>query len=457
MTPRPLLARLGLDRPELRAWALYDFANSAAVTSIITAIFPIYYGSVAARGLAPAHSTRTYAITTTVALVLVAALAPVLGAIADVRPWKKRLLAGFASLGILATGSLWFVRGGDWALASALLVLLTVGLNGSFVLYDSLLPHVAREGELDRVSAAGYALGYLGGGVLLAVQLAVIARPGLLGLAAGPGAPEDAATLPSRLAFLSTAAWWALFTLPLLRGVPEPRVEAQARPGEALLAALRRLRGTARTLRAYPQALLMLVAFLVYNDGVGTVIRMAAIYGTEIGLPRESLIAAILLVQFIGVPCAFLFAAAAGRIGAKRAVLFGLAVYTGVAVLGYHTRTAAHFFALAVLVGIVQGGTQALSRSLFASLVPRRLSGEFFGLFAVSEKVAGIVGPGVFAAAIAVTGSSRVAILSVIAFFAVGALLLWKVDVEAGRRTALAGEGGPVPEPSGAAGGVAPP
>ena len=427
-------SRLGLGRPELRAWALYDFANSAAVTSIITAIYPIYYGSVAARGLPAARATQTYAVATTVALVLVAILSPVVGAIADVRPWKKRLLGGFALGGALATGALWWVGFGDWRLGAVLLVLLTVGLNGSFVIYDALLPHVAREDELDRVSSAGYALGYLGGGVLLAAQLAVIVRPAVLGIHT-TGA-DAAATLPSRLAFVSTAAWWVIFTIPLLRRVPEPEVAGAERARDAVASVLRRLRGTFATLRSYPQALLTLCAFLVYNDGIGTVIRMATIYGTEIGLPQGSLIAAILLVQFIGIPCSFLFAALAGRMGTKQAILVGLVVYTAVAVLGYYTRTAAHFFALAVLVGVVQGGTQALSRSLFASLVPRRLSGEFFGLFAVSEKVAGILGPGLFAITIAVTGSSRSAILSVIAFFAVGALLLWRVDVDSGRRRA---------------------
>jgi UMF1 family MFS transporter len=435
--PRSLLERMGLHRPELRAWALYDFANSAAVTSVVTAIFPIYYGNVAARGLAPAAATQAYAATTTLALVAVAVLSPIAGAVADVRPWKKRLLAGFALLGAAGTAALWFVGPGDWRLASTLLVVLTIGLNGSFVPYDALLPHVAREDELDRVSSAGYALGYLGGGALLAAQLVVIVRPSLLGMG-GAGASEAAGTLPARLAFLTTAAWWIVFTIPLLRRVPEPRVAAAGRAGEALAATLQRLRGTARTLRTYPQALLMLCAFLVYDDGIGTVVRMATIYGAELGLPQGSLIAAILLVQFIGVPCAFLFAGVAGRIGAKRAVLVGLLVYTAVAVLGYYTRTAAHFFALAVLVGIVQGGTQALSRSLFASLVPKRLSGEFFGLFAFSEKVAGILGPGVFAVTIGVTGSSRLAILSVVAFFGAGALLLWRVDVDAGRRAAEA-------------------
>jgi UMF1 family MFS transporter len=446
-TPRSFAERVGLGRPELRAWALYDCANSAAVTSIVTAIFPVYFGSVAAAGLAPAKATEYYAAATTVGLGVVAALSPLLGTLADVRPWKKRLLALFAGIGIAATAALALVGHGDWVLAAALLVAITVGLNGSFVFYDALLPHVAREDELDRVSSAGYAIGYLGGGLLLAVQLAVILRPDLVGLPHGPGASAAARTWPARLAFLSVALWWALFSIPLFRRIREPAVAhprldgskraAGARPRRPALArAVERLAGTFRNLRRHRQALLMLAAFLVYNDGIGTIIRMATLYGTELGLPAGALIGAILLVQFIGIPAAFAFGSLADRIGAKRAILVGLAVYACVAVLGYFTRTAFHFFALAVLVGLVQGGTQALSRSLFASLVPRRLSGEFFGFFAVSEKVAGILGPAIFALAIAVTGSSRAAVLSVIAFFVVGAALLLAVDVEEGRRAA---------------------
>lgn len=428
---RTLLERLGLDRPELRAWILYDVANSAAVTSVLTAILPIYFARVAAAELPPAVATQRFALATTAGLALVAVLAPILGTLADVRPLKKRMLAAFALTGAAATAALAAVGPGDWVLATALLVLLNVGLNGSLVFYDALLPHVAREDELNRVSSAGYAAGYLGGGLLLAAQLAWIARPELLGLPPG-------GTLPTRLAFLSVAIWWLAFTLPLLRRVREPAVRAPA--GAAPEGTRARLARTFRQLRRHPDAALLLAAFLVYNDGIGTIIRMAAIYGSELGLPRGALIGAILLVQLVGVPCAYLFAAVAGRLGPKRAILVGLAVYTGIAVLGYFTRTAAHFFALAVLVGLVQGGTQALSRSLFASMVPRHLSGEFFGFFAISEKFAGIFGPAVFAAAIALTGSSRAAVLSVIGFFVAGAGLLQRVDVEQGRREARAAE-----------------
>ncbi len=431
-----LLERVGLHRPDLRAWVLYDCANSAAVTTIVTAVFPIYFAAVAARDFAPAAATRIYANVTTSALLTVAVLSPLLGAVADVRPWKKRLLAAFAALGALATACLALVGPGDWLAGAALFLLVNIGLNGSFVFYDALLPHVARPEELDRVSAAGYAIGYLGGGLLLAAQLLVIQQPAWFGL--GGADP----TLPSRLAFLSVAIWWAAFTLPLLRRVREVPPAAPPSRG-AVLQALGRLRATARHLGRYRQALLMLIAFLLYNDGIGTIIRMAAIYGTELGLSRGTLIGAILLVQVLGVPAAFAFAGFAGRLGTKRAILVGLAVYVGVAVLAYFTRTAAHFWALAALVGLVQGGTQALSRSLFASLVPRRMSGEFFGFFSVSEKAAGILGPLIFGLVAAGTGSSRGAVLSVIAFFAAGAIVLSMVDVARGRREAEAVEHAP--------------
>jgi UMF1 family MFS transporter len=435
-----LLFRLGLHRPELRAWALYDWANSAMVTTVVTAVFPIYFTAVAAAGAAPAEATRRFAVATTAGLLLVALLSPLLGTLADVRPLKKPMLGGFLALGVTATAALFLVQRGDWLLGSALFVLGNVGLNGSFVFYDSLLPHVAHGEELDRVSTAGYALGYLGGGLLLGMNLAWIQRPEWFGLPSGPGLSPAQATLPARLAFLSVAAWWLLFSAPLFLRVPEPRVRAAPAGVPAVRLTAERLLRTFRALRQHRQALLMLLAFLVYNDGIGTIIRMATAYGTEIGIGQGELIAAVLLVQFVGVPFAFLFGGLASRMGAKRAILLGLAVYAGISVVGYTMRTAAGFFALAVLVGMVQGGTQALSRSLFASLVPRHQSGEFFGFFSVTEKVAGILGPALFAVAITVAGSSRAAVLSVIAFFVVGAVLLLSVDVEAGQRAAREAE-----------------
>jgi UMF1 family MFS transporter len=425
-THRPgLLARAGLGTPATRAWAMYDWANSAYVTIVVTAVFPIFYQRVAAGNLAPASATWRYGAATTLALALVAVAAPFLGALADLRPWKKRLLATFMGLGVAATAGLSAIGPGDWAPALALFVLGNVGAYGSFVFYDSLLPHVARGLAVDRVSTAGYALGYLGGGLLLAVVLAAVSRPDLFGLA-------DAG-VAARAGFLATAAWWAVFSLPLLLRVPEP---APAVASGARRGAVRQLAATVRDLASYRDAAVFLVAFLVYNDGIVTIIRMATVYGAELGLGSGAMMGAIVMVQFVGIPFAFLFGYLGDRIGTKRALLVALAVYGGIALTGYLMRTATHFFILAALVATVQGGAQALSRSLFASMIPAARSAEFFAFFAIAERAASILGPLTFTAAVLLTGSSRVAVLWLGAFFAVGALLLLRVDVARGRARA---------------------
>lgn len=422
---------------------MYDLANSAMVTTIVAAIFPIYFYNVAGAGLPEGAATLRFSIATTIGLALVALSAPVLGAIGDYLALRKRFLTGFMLLGIASVAGMFFIREGQWLLAAVLFILANLGAGGSFVFYDALLPHVARADEVDRVSTSGYALGYLGGGLLLALNLAWITAPAAFGLPSGPGLSSAEATLPARLAFLSVAVWWLLFSIPLLRRVPEPPralESGEAALAQPLRAAFRRLRETFRELRRYKQALLMLLAFLIYNDGIGTIIKMATIYGSEIGIGQNAMILAILIVQFVGIPFSFAFGSFAGRIGAKRAILGGLLVYVGIALLGYFMTNELHFMVLAGLVGMVQGGTQALSRSLFASMIPRQKSGEFFGFFAVFEKFAGIFGPAIFALTIVLTSSSRSAILSVILFFIVGALLLTLVDVDDGRRVARAAE-----------------
>lgn len=434
-----LLERLGLDRPELRAWAMYDWANSAMVTTVVAAVFPIYYSTVAGANLTDTEATFRFSIVTTVGLAIVAVLAPILGAIADFTAAKKRMLAGFMTVGVLGVAGMFFIQQGDIWLASILFIIANIGAGASFVFYDSLLPHIARPDEVDRVSTSGYALGYLGGGILLALNLAWITAPGAFGLPSGPNLTPEEATLPARLAFLSVAVWWVLFAIPFFRGVPEPprALESDEDVGQgAIRVALTRLGETFRELRGYKQAFLMLIAFLIYNDGIGTIVKMATSYGTEIGIDQNLMILAILVVQFVGIPFSFAFGMIAGKVGAKPAIFAGLLVYAGITVLGYFMTTGTHFLILAGLVGMVQGGTQALSRSLFASMIPRHKSGEFFGFFAVFEKFAGIAGPLTFSLAIALTGSSRVAILSIILFFIVGGLLLTKVDVEEGRRVA---------------------
>jgi UMF1 family MFS transporter len=282
-------------------------------------------------------------------------------------------------------------------------------------------------------------MGYIGGGLLLALNLAWIQKPAWFGLPSGPDISPSLGTLPVRLAFLSVAVWWLLFSIPLFRRVAEPAARLEPdefSEGGVVRVAFLRLMKTFRELRGYRQAFLMLLAFLIYNDGIQTIIKMATAYGTEIGIDQGALIGAILLVQFVGIPCTFLFGTVAGRIGAKRSLFLGLLAYTVISILGYYMTNATHFYILAGLVGLVQGGTQALSRSLFASMIPQHKSGEFFGFFSVFEKFAGIFGPLIYAGTIAATGSSRNAILSVIGFFAVGAALLALVNVEEGQQVA---------------------
>ena len=423
---RGLLDRLGLGTRELRAWAMYDWANSAFQTTIIAAIFPIYFQKVAAAGLPPPVATSRFAWGTTWSILIVAIVAPLLGSVADRAPLKKRLLAVFLAIGATSTGAMFFISRGEWLFALTLFVIGNIGVAGSIVFYESLLPHIAPPDQLDRVSTAGYAIGYVGGGVLLAINIVMMTKPEWFGL------PDKDTAVRASLA--SVAVWWVAFSLPLFRRVPEPAVRADARDhGGGLTGAVRALMTTLGELRRYRQAFLLLLAFLLYNDGVQTIIRMATIYGTEIGLDDNAMIGALLVTQFIGIPFAFLFGMLAGRIGAKTAIFAGLAVYSFITVLGYFMRTSSQFFALAVMVGMVQGGTQALSRSLFASMIPKDKSSEFFAFFGVFERYAGVLGPAVFAWVVARSGTSRSAILSVLAFFVVGAAILAFVDVREGR------------------------
>jgi UMF1 family MFS transporter len=425
-----LLERLGLHRPELRAWGLYDWANSVFMTTVIQ-VFQVYFVTVAAAELPrAAASARIYAATA-VGATLIAISGPLLGALADYRGVKKRMLAAFLILGVSATAALYFVGRGDWLLGATLFVLGNVGVGGTLVFYDSLLPHIARPDEMDRVSTAGFALGYLGGGLLLALNLVWLGHPQRFGFA-----DMAAAT---RFSFLSAAVWWLVFSIPLLLRVPEPprQIEADERVGQnPLRVALTRLGETLRELRGHRDAFVMFLAFLVYNDGINTIIKVGATYGTEIGVPQASLLRAVLLIQFVGVPCSFLFGWLAARIGAKRSIFAALAVYLVISIFGYFMTSTADFFVLALLLGTVQGGGQALSRSLFASLIPKHRSSEFFGFYAISEKFAGIAGPLVFAVMVSLTGASRSAILTLALFFVTGAFLLSLVDVARGQAAA---------------------
>lgn len=424
----PLLERLVLHRPELRAWALVDCANSAFFTVVITAVFPYFFDAVPGADLSDDEVRRRFTLTTTIAMGIAALLGPILGAVADYARLKKRLFMVFTLLGVASTAAMFAIHRGDWLLAAVLFGLGNLGVVTSVVFYDAFLPHVARPDEVDRLSTTGYAVGYLGGGLCLALVAAMITWEGPLGLAGDDG-------LATRLGFLLVALWWLAFTIPFLRRVQEPPagLETDERPGQnPVRVAFARIGETFRELRKYRHALLLLVAFLAYSDAIGTIIRMAALYAAELKIPPKTVLLCILLVQFIGVPFAVLFGRLAGRIGTKPAILIALVGYIGICVWASRVHETWEFVVMAMMVGMVQGGAQALSRSLFATLVPKHKSGEFFGLFSTLEKFAGILGPLVFF----IAPSSRAAVLWLIVFFVVGAGLLLLVDVEKGRAAA---------------------
>jgi len=432
---RPLLERVGFHRPELRAWALYDWANSAFFTVVITAVFPIFFLSVVASDLPEDERRAVFGWATTASLGVVALLSPLLGAVADYARLKKKLFAVFLTLGVLSTAGLFFVGPGDWTQACWLFALANIGAAGSFVFYDALLSSVARPDELDRVSTSAYALGYLGGGLCLGLCLLLISKPELVGIVIAPDATPFEKSLPARLGFLVVAAWWAVFSIPFFKHVHEPALPLEhdeVAGTNPVVAAVVRISETFRELGRYKHTVLFLIAFLAYNDGIGTILRMATVIGSERKIPFETMMTSILVIQFVGIPFSVLFGKLADRFGPKRSILGALVVFVVVCALGYRLSTPGEFIAMAGLVGMVQGGAQALSRSLFASLVPKHKAGEFFGLFSTLEKFSGVLGPLVFSLA----PTLGFAILTTNGFFIVGGVLLLFVNVERGRAVA---------------------
>jgi UMF1 family MFS transporter len=423
-----LMARIGLVTPEQRAWAWYDWANSVYFTTVITAVFPAFYATYAAKGYEPAQASARFALITTVSVAIVAVLSPILGALADYSGVKKRLLAIFMSIGVTSCALMVLIGEGDIMLASALFFIGNIGVSGSTVFYDSLLPHVATPRETDRVSAAGYVMGYISGGVLLLINLAWILSPSSFGFANGAAA--------TRASFVAVAVWWAVFSIPLFLRVPEPPAAGGGDRRFSIAIAFSRLARTFGEVRRYRNAFLLFIAMLLYQDGIQTVIRMSSVFGAEVGIDQNAQIAAFVMVQFVGIPFSFLFGTLGTRFGTKRCIFAAIGVYIVATSLAYFMTSATHFFLLAFLVAMVLGGSQALSRALFARMVPHDRTSEFFGFYAVSERFATVFGPALFAISVAITGSSRSALLAIIGLFLAGAFVLSLVNEEEGTRAA---------------------
>jgi len=400
-------------RPIL-SWALYDWANSVFATTVIAGFFPVFFKQYWSAGADAVTSTAQLGFANSIGSAFILIAAPILGAIADGGGSRKKYLGAFTALGIAASAGLWFVGQGDWSMAAIVYVLASVGFSGAIVFYDALIVAVSPPARYDEVSCFGYSLGYIGGGLLFAVNVAMTLSPSTFGLA---GAAEAV-----RLSFVTVAVWWLVFSIPLFRNVTEPpRIDAAA---SATAAGFRSLAKTLREYRTHRMAGLFLLAYFFYIDGVHTIIRMAVDYGLSLGFPSDSLIVALLIVQFVGFPAALVFGLVAARVGPKPALYFGVAVYVAVTVWAYFMTTVAEFYVLAVVVGLVQGGVQAISRSLYARYVPAAQSGEFFGFFNMIGRFAAILGPSLVAVTGLLTGSSRLGILSVIALLVIGMVLL---------------------------------
>ena len=396
------------------SWALYDWANSVFATTVMAGFFPVFFKQYWSSEADAVTSTAQLGFANSIASAFILIAAPILGAIADGGGARKKYLGVFTALGIVMAAGLYFVAQGDWAMAALVYVLATVGFSGGIVFYDALIMSVSSPDRYDEVSCFGYSLGYIGGGVLFAINVAMVLSPATFGI------PDSAAAV--QISFLTVAVWWLVFSIPLFRNVPEPPRTADT--ASAITTGLRSLARTIREHRTHRMAVLFLVAYFFYIDGVHTIIRMAVDYGLALGFPDDSLIVALLIVQFVGFPAALVYGYVARRVGPKPTLYFGVVVYVAVTIYAYFMTSVTEFYILAVVIGLVQGGVQAVSRSLYARFVPAAQSGEFFGFFNMLGRFAAIIGPSLVAITGLLTGSSRLGILSVIVVLVIGAVLL---------------------------------
>ena len=421
------------DKKTIFGWCMYDWANSAYITTVIAAILPNYFAKaiVGEAGVdilgMNVSATALWGFMLGGAAFLVFLFAPVLGAIADFSSAKKRFLTSFAYAGSLFAMMLYFCKSGDVTLTIVLFLGSQVCFVAGNVFYDAFLPQIASEDKMDSVSAKGYAFGYIGGSLQFAIAL---------GLVATQKTPESQA-MAARIGMAMTGLWWAGWTLLTMKYLKEEKTPYQLpekyRHQPKVLAYLTigisRTVATAKKVGRFKHLTLFLIAYMIYNDGIHTVTSMATIYGTEeLKLTTTSLMVTLLLVQVVAIGGALIFSRLANRIGAKRSVMFALVLWSGVVTYGYFIHTAAEFFVLGIVVGIVLGGTQALSRSFYGAMIPEEASAEFYGFYSVFSKFSSIWGPTTFGVIKQATGSARLAIISLMAFFIAGLILLGFVN-----------------------------
>lgn len=414
-------------RRQIVSWALYDWANSAFATVVLSGFYPIFFKEFWSAGVAASESTFRLGVANSVSSLVVVLMAPLLGAISDRAANRKRFLAAFAALGALSTGSLFLVSQGQWWIASLVFVIGVVGFSGANVFYDALLIAVSDEPDRDRVSALGFSLGYLGGGVLFAINVLMTLFPAWFGLA-------DTAEAV-RWSFVSVAVWWGVFSIPLFVWVPEPAGRGATDSDGWIREAVLELVRTVRHLRQHRTVVRFLIAYWLYIDAVDTIVRMAVDFGLSVGLEAGDLIKALLLTQFIGFPAALVFGRIGQHLGPKTGILIALSVYIAVTLYATFLDTATEFFLLAAVIGLVQGGVQALSRSLYSRLIPRERAAEFFGFYNMLGKFAAVLGPLLVGAVTLISGDAGLGLMSLVVLLVLGAALLRGVDATVAPRT----------------------
>lgn len=409
-------------RRSIVSWALYDWANSAFATTVMAAFFSIFFSSYWSLDQDSSVTTFWLGIANSLESLVVAILAPVLGAVADSGGYRKRFLVFFSFLGALLTGTLAMVHAGAWLAAMFVYVIACVGFAGANIFYDALLPAVASEKKVDFVSALGYSLGYIGGGLLFLINVLMYLFPAVFGL------PDDGGVAAVKASFVMVAVWWIVFTIPLMLFVKEDAPVRRLSAGQAVRKGFGDVVYTLRSLRRLRMTGLFLVAFWCYIDGVDTIIRMAVDYGTSLGFPSESLIVALLITQFVAFPAALAYNIFGRKIGQKKAILAAISAYAVISCIGFFMTNVIQFYVLACMIGLFQGGIQALSRSYFTRFVPSGMEAQFFGFYNMLGKFAAIIGPMLVGVVTLLTGSHRAGILSLVILFLVGGILLHRVD-----------------------------
>ena len=405
------------------SWALYDWANSAFATTVMAGFFPIFYKSYWASDLSNLESTAMVGYANSVSGLIVVLLAPILGAYADIGTKRKKLLLLFASLGILCTASFYFIPQGEWMLAALLYAIAAVGFSGGNVFYDSLIVSVSDNENRNRVSALGYSLGYLGGGLLFLINVIMFLNPQLFGIES-----QSNAVL---LSFFMVAVWWAFFSVPLLRNVKEQDSDREnPRFIQALKLSFNEVYQTLSEVRKYKNVAIFLLAYWFYMDGIDTIVRMATAYGTDIGLEASSMITALILTQFVGFPSTLIFGYFADRLGFKKILTIGILIYILISIFASRITTAAEFYAMAIVVGLVMGGVQAVSRAYFSSIIPKDKEAQFFGFYNLVGKSAVVAGPALLAWISMIFNTPRAGILGLLVLFIPGLILLWMIPKE---------------------------